>query len=159
MMNAQKHAVDRPNRQSSRLPTYDYSSAGAYFVTLCAAQRTPLFEHPELHRCLVEIWQHLPERFPGVELDEFIVMPDHIHFIIWLAGPKENAPLLSRVVGAYKSLTTVAWLNYNKVQGTRCPQHLWQRGYYDHVIRNDEDLERTRQYILDNPLKKQEEHP
>ncbi len=157
-MAIQENDPDRPNRQSMRLPTYDYTSAGAYFVTICADQRKPLFEQPELHRCLVETWQRLPDRFPGITLDEFVVMPDHVHFILWLDGPGENAPLLSRVVGAYKSLTTVAWLNYHKARGIRCSQHLWQKGYYDHVIRNDQDLELTRQYIIDNPAKKQEGH-
>lgn len=142
---------ERPRRKSIRLPSYDYTTAGAYFVTICADRRQPLFDQPDLHQCLVQTWQSLPVRFPGIALDEFVIMPDHIHFIVWLAGPSKHGPLLSSVVGAYTSLTTVAWLKYHKARGKRCAPHLWQRGYYDHVIRNDEDLELTRQYILNNP--------
>jgi REP-associated tyrosine transposase len=148
----QEHNLDRPQRKSTRLPTYDYASTGAYFVTICTDQRRPLLEQLELRQCLLETWQKLPNRFPGITLDEFVIMPDHVHFIIWLDSPAEHATLLSRIVGAYKSLTTVVWHKYHKARGTRCPQHLWQRGYYDHVIRHDQDLELTRQYIVDNPV-------
>ena len=89
-------------------------------------------------------------------LDEFVIMPDHIHGIIWLDSSAKNAPALVKVVSAYKSITTVFWLNYNKSLGIKCSKHLWQRNYYEHVIHNDQDLDQTRQYILDNPIKKQE---
>jgi len=145
-----------PNRRSTRLPSYDYTSAGAYFITICVENRKRLFDQPELQQCLLTIWQNLPKQFPGITLDEFVIMPDHIHFIIWLNGTGENPLLLSQVVGAYKSLTTVAWIKYNKARDTVCSQHLWQTRYYDHIIRNDEDLELTRQYIRDNPRRKQE---
>jgi putative transposase len=83
-------------------------------------------------------------------------MPDHVHGIIWLDSTKEHAPALGQVIGAYKSMTTVAWQNYHKKLGGLCSKHLWQSSFYDHIIRNDQDLERTRQYILDNPVKQQE---
>ena len=104
------------------------------------------------------MWQDLPKRFPGVTLDEFVIMPDHVHFILWLDGTRDNAPLLGRVVGAYKSLTTVQWLNYLKAKEMTCPGHIWQRNYYEHVIRDTAELEQKRQYIRDNPnrLKKPE---
>jgi REP element-mobilizing transposase RayT len=143
-------------RSSVRLPGFDYASTGAYFVTVCTEHRKPIFEIPEISKLLVEVWETLPGRFSSVTLDEFIVMPDHIHGILWLDGTVKNAPTLSRVVDAYKSLTTVAWLNYNKARSIWCSKHLWQRGYYDHVIRNDQDLELTREYIRNNPLRLKE---
>src|SRR5207245_3822144 len=103
-------------------------------VNNCAEQRRPLFERPELHKCLIDIWKGLPSRFPGVALDEFVIIPDHVHFIIWLDSTKEKALALDRVVGAYKSLTTVAWLSYNKASGIVCSKQLWQRRYYDPSI-------------------------
>src|SRR5437763_234619 len=75
---------DLPNRHSMRLPTYDYRSSGAYFVTICTENRQRFFTQPDLHPYLLEIWHLLPQQFPGIELDEFVIMPDHLHFIIWL---------------------------------------------------------------------------
>src|SRR5260370_16773977 len=80
-------------------------------------------------------------------------MPDHVHGIIWLDGTKEHDPALGQIIGAYKSITTVAWLNYHKKLGVLCSKHLLQNGFYDHIILNDKDLKLTRQYILDNPAK------
>ena len=154
--NMHEEHPDFPNRRSTRLPSYDCTSAGAYFITICVEKRKRLLDQPELQLCLLTIWQDLPKQFPGITLDEFVMMPDHIHFILWLAGTAENPLLLSRVVGAYKSLTTVAWIKYNKARGSVCSEHLWQSRYFDHIIRNDEDLELTRQYIRDNPRRKQE---
>jgi REP element-mobilizing transposase RayT len=74
----------------------------------------PLFEVPQLRQILMETWEALPQRFPGVTLDEFVVMPDHVHFIVWLDGLVDHAPTLGEVVGAYKSLTTAAWMRYSK---------------------------------------------
>ena len=148
-------------RSSLRLPEYDYASSGAYYVTICVEHRWPVLEIPEIRTALVEIWQTLPARFPTVKLDEFVVMPDHVHGILWLESESENIneegknPALDRVMGAYKSLTTLAWLNYHKARSITCSKHLWQRGYHDHIIRNDDDLSSTRQYIRDNPLKLQ----
>ena len=147
---------DVPNRRSMRLPTYNYRSSGAYFVTICTENRQRFFAQPDLHPYLLEVWHSLPKQFPGIELDEFVIMPDHLHFIVWLDRTAKNPLSLSRVVQAYKSLTALTWLKQNKARGIPSGQHLWQRGYYDHIIRNDHDLDATRQYIRDNPSKKRE---
>jgi hypothetical protein len=77
-MNKQNYDPACYNRQSLRLPTYDYSSNGAYFVTICLQERQPLLEIPELHTILEDTWNTLPQRFPTVTLDDFIIMPDHV---------------------------------------------------------------------------------
>ena len=82
-----------------------------------------------------------------------MLMPDHVHFILWLHPDKESHPSLGRVVGAYKSITARAALHDLKMQGHVSGNHLWQRDYYEHVIRNEEDLNQAREYILNNPLK------
>ena len=143
---------DRFTRRSLRLRNRDYSYTSAYFVTISAIQREPIFETPELHKILEEAWKSLPQRFTGVALDEFIIMPDHVHFILWLDSTRENVPTLGSVVGAYKSLTTVAWLNHIKANDMECSGRIWQRNYYERIVRIDE-LEQTRQYIRDNPIK------
>ena len=140
------------HRHALRLKHYDYSQPGAYFVTICSWQRKPLFTVPALHTSITEIWKNLPDRFPTISVDDFVVMPNNIHGIVWLKSSAKRNPKLSAVIGAYKSLTTVAWLEWNKRQGLRCPKHLWQERYYDHVVRNDYDLLRVREYMMNNPL-------
>ncbi len=73
---------DRFTRRSLRMSTHDYT-AGAYFITIRTYQSESLLEVPELRTILLEAWQALPGRFPGVTLDEFVIMPDHMHFILW----------------------------------------------------------------------------
>jgi hypothetical protein len=74
-MNKTKHNPDRPSRLSTRLNAYDYTSHGAYFVTICTDRRTPHFANPTFHALLFEVWQALPDRFPGISIGEFVIMP------------------------------------------------------------------------------------
>ncbi len=134
------------------MSTHDYT-AGAYFITIRTYQSEPLLEVPELRTILLETWQALPGRFPGVTLDEFVIMPDHMHFILWLHNTVENASALGRVIGAYKSLTTVAWLKHIKDTGQERSGLLWQRDYYEHILQSKLQLEQRRQYIRNNPTK------
>jgi putative transposase len=143
----------RHHRRSLRLPKHDYTWTGAYFVTICANGSEPIFEIPELRNILLETWKALPLRFPGVTLDEFVIMPDHVHFIIWLNGIVENAPMLGSVVGAYKSLTIVAWLRHIEAARMECPGLFWQRDYFERCIHEKGELEQTRLYIRNNPIK------
>jgi putative transposase len=143
----------RWRRQSLRLPKHNYAWTGAYFVTTCVEGREPLFETPELRAILEDTWLALPERFPGITLDEFVIMPDHVHFIVLLDDSVENAPTLGDVMKAYKSLTTVAWLRHIKTAGLECSGQIWQSRYFDRVIRDTQELEQIRQYIRDNPSK------
>src|SRR5713226_10131621 len=143
----------RHKRQSTRLPTHNYGWSGTYFVTIRAIQREPYFEIPELRAILVEVWEALPKRFPNVTLDEFVIMPDHIHFILRLEGNVKNAPTLGGVIGAYKSLTTVALLRHTQATNRECSARCWQRDYLEHVIRDAQEMEKKRHYIRNNPLK------
>jgi putative transposase len=145
-------SMRRP-RKSFRLPKHDYRWTGAYFVTLRTENHEPMFEVPELRTILEETWKALPSRFPEVTLDEFVIMPDHVHFIIWLNGIVEHAPALGAVVGAYKSLTTVAWLRHIEAAKLQYAGRFWQRNYYERCIREKGELEQTRQYIRNNPTK------
>ena len=139
-------------RNSHRLPSYDYRSNGAYFITICTEKRQRVLEIPSIHIALLGHWQQLPQRFPGVRVDAFAVMSDHVHGILWLDGSLKDAPTVGKVIGAFKAWVTIAWRNYHKEAHIPCLSHLWQRDYYEHVIRNDEDLHLTRKYILNNPL-------
>ena len=163
-----------PRRRSTRLAGYDYSQVGAYFVTIVTHGRSCCFgdaDSGEMRlsdagRMACRVWKELPARFVGIEMDYFIVMPNHLHGIIIIhdgeAGVKHQptasrattrvAPTLGNVVGAYKSLTTMEYtrgvktLHWPPFEG-----RLWQRNYYEHIIRDGESLNRLRQYITDNP--------
>ena len=163
---------DVHHRHSIRLKEYDYTQNGAYFVTIVTYQREPLFgeivdgvmqlnEWGEIAR---REWFKTAELRPFVELyeDEFVVMPNHAHGILWMnddvGAERRSAPTdmphvtagsLGAIVRAYKSAVTYA---INAARQTR-GMVVWQRNYYEHIIRNDADLNRIRNYIVNNPLK------
>ncbi|HVB23047.1 MAG TPA: hypothetical protein VNG51_13980 [Ktedonobacteraceae bacterium] len=98
-MGTQKYNPDYYTRKSIRLAGHDYTWSRAYYVTIRARLHEPVFDVPELRTVVEKNWDALPERFLGITLDEFIIMPDHMHFILWLNGLAENAPTLGKVVG------------------------------------------------------------
>ena len=141
----------KKNRRTIRLPDFDYSSKGAYFVTLCTYGRKPLFSAPQLKTILETQWHALPQRFTDITLDSFAIMPDHIHFIVQLAATGAEASTLAQIVGAFKSLVAVSWSRHLRAVGMASSEKLWQRNYYEHIIRDDLDLETKRDYIRNNP--------
>jgi REP element-mobilizing transposase RayT len=229
---------ERHHRRSIRLQGYDYSQAGAYFLTIVTQDRACLLGEVvdgemrlnDVGDMVHQEWTNLPNRFPNIELDAFIVMPNHIHGIIVItdatpvgAGlvPAQHddaaitsgattrvaptdaqngdrattpgaitsgattrvaptdaqngdgattpgaitpgattpgattrvAPTVGGIVGAFKSITTVRYIHGVKHYGwLPFRGRLWQRNYYEHIICNEESLNRIRQYILDNPL-------
>ena len=148
---------DVHHRHSIRLRDYDYASDGAYFVTLCTVDRGCYFaEYPRLHEILVNEWNYLPSRFTGMDLDEYVVMPNHLHGIIVMRRdtPGENPEIsLGTVVGAFKSRCVTAWLKVIAAENINAAGKFWQRNYHEHIIRNEDELNRIRQYIVDNPIK------
>jgi putative transposase len=144
---------EKHHRRSIRLKGYDYSQPGAYFVTICLQGREPYLEMPEVRNIMEDTWKALPQRFPTIELDEFIVMPEHIHFILWLHPHPKARPTLSMIVCAYKSLTARTALSYLRTLGDICGNQFWQPHFYDHIICNNAELLEIRRYIRNNPLK------
>ena len=152
-MNHSKYNPYGHKRKSVRLPGRDYAAKGAYFITIRSDQHQTLFEIPELRTILEETWNNLPQRFPSITLDEFVIMPDHIHFIFWLNKIQGNALPLWSIIGAYKSIVAVIWLRHIETNNLiQYPGRIWQKGFHEHVIRISE-LEQTRLYIRNNPLK------
>ena len=143
------------HRQSARLKDFDYSQAGAYFITFVTHNRLNIFgeienEIIQLNRfgkLISNEWTRLPQRFPGVVVDEFIVMPNHFHGIVILTDLKPVCNL-AVIVGSMKSSTARLINALRKAQG----EPIWQRNYYEHIIRDEEDLNRIREYILNNPV-------
>jgi putative transposase len=234
---------ERHRRRSMRLKGYDYSQAGAYFVTICTQGRACLFGEVvdgemrlnDAGRMVVAEWERLPALFPNVVLDAFVVMPNHIHGIVILTDPADDAtdgataigatiggattgraatggattrvapttagddatpvgaglvpalstmagddatpvgaglvpapstpapstpapstpaPTLGDVIGAFKSRVTVEYARGVRTFGwTPFDRRLWQRNYYEHIIRNEETLNCIRRYIAENPIR------
>ncbi len=154
------HQYDPTGHQriSPRLPNYNYASPGAYFVTICLQEKHPYLVDPQLRNILKEIWESLTERFPEITLDKFVIMPDHIHFILWLEPGGKNRSSLVDIVRVYKSLTARAANSYLRSKGHSVGSQFWQRSFYDRVIRNEAELEQKRTYIRNNPLKDDLKH-
>jgi putative transposase len=141
--------LPRPKRRSLRLPDFDYSSDGLYFVTICSRDRACLFGSvvddavrlSRLGRIVEDEWRGMPLRWrSSVVLDEFVVMPNHLHGIVWLTRAG-HAPPLQTVIGSFKSGVS---------RGAGRP--VWQRSFHDRVIRNEGELDAYRDYVAANPV-------
>jgi len=145
---------EKHHRHAMRYKGHDYRTPGIYFVTTCSWKRLPLFDSLELREMLIATWQQLPGRFPSVRVDLLVVMPNHIHGLLWLDQPKKGnpSPSLSSVMRVYKSIAAVTWIRMNKERRQQHPGHLWQERFYDHIVRNEDDLQRIREYVMNNPL-------
>jgi putative transposase len=158
------------------LKEYDYSHPGAYFVTICAKHRKMLFGdivEDGIHLNFIglvvkECWEDLPRPYHFLELDAFIVMPNHFHGILVITGNPDvgaglkPAPTIKphALPEFVRALKTFSARRINEILGTP-GKPVWQRSYYEHVVRNEIDLEETRDYIQSNPLKwlEDENHP
>ena len=173
--------MELPKRKSPRLKGYDYSSPGGYFITICVKDRRPILGHiveggvldvprVELTGCgeiVKAIIEFLPYRF-NVKIEKYVIMPDHIHMMIvvgeraiyksslyvgdGVVGAHHDAPetgkrsIVSKLVGFLKATASKEIKkNYNI-------ERIWQRSYYDRVIRGDEDYGEIWKYIENNPF-------
>jgi putative transposase len=139
---------DVHDRRSIRLKDFDYSLAGAYFLTICTHERKCVLVTDELKHIVLLEWSALSDRFPSVHPDEFMVMPNHVHGIVVIGDDDPSARVaLGQVVSAFKSLSAI---RCNRVLG-RADRPFWQRNYYERIVRNEDELSRIRQYVRDNP--------
>ncbi|OGC94669.1 MAG: hypothetical protein A2W25_13950 [candidate division Zixibacteria bacterium RBG_16_53_22] len=171
-------------RKSIRLQGYDYSNPGGYAVTICTAMKLHYFGHIEkgemtlsdVGKIAAKCWIDIPRHFTSVSLDRYIVMPNHVHGILWLnnqhrenktgkwmatdcRGVQLNAPTKNEYfsrISPSKNTLGVIIRTYKAAVTTSCNKRStvgfsWQRNYYEHIIRNEDDLNAIRQYILNNP--------
>ncbi|MBH8552766.1 transposase [Nostocaceae cyanobacterium CENA357] len=168
----QKH-----HRHSIRLKGYDYTEPGAYFITICTKARQCLFGNVvkgemqlnSLGYIAFNCWQTIPDHFPHIELDTFVVMPNHLHgILIMTENPvgarhclalnqhiehnteKFGKPVrgsMSTVIGSYKSVVSK---RINIIWQTK-GQSIWQRNFYEHICREQKSIDNIREYILNNP--------
>jgi putative transposase len=164
------------HRRSVRLGSWDYAWAWWYFVTVCTEDRACCLGRvdgrgielsPE-GRIVHEQWTAIPQQFPAVDLDVFVIMPNHLHGIIILNDPphakdrrgliNQTPPHASWSLMRQKGISLGKVLRAFKARTTRLirvsvnPGFGWQRNYYDHILRNDADLHRVRTYMANNPL-------
>jgi putative transposase len=164
--------LEKRGRRSVRLPGYDYALPGAYFVTICAYRRKYIFGRVEsgqvllsdIGRIIQSCWTQLPAHFGFVALDVFMIMPNHVHGILEIKndgrrGKIYRAPTrrfgaanprsLSTIVRTFKSAVT------RICREKKCDSsfRIWQRSYFEHIIRNEQDLNRIRRYIVENPVR------
>jgi REP element-mobilizing transposase RayT len=153
---------NRHHRRSIRLRGYDYTQAGSYFVTLCAQGRERRFAtitRTGLHlsdagHMLDMWWRKLPDKFPAVVLDSYVIMPDHMHGIVWLQPTSAGAPALGTVMQWFKTMTTNAYIRGVRDDGWPAfDRRVWQRDYYERIVRDEAALERVRAYIAANPAR------
>jgi putative transposase len=147
------------HRRSIRLKGYDYTRVGGYFVTIVTHQRQHIFGEVVKGKMVLNEWGQVAQRewFRTAELrsyvelwdDEFVVMPNHVHGIIWMVNNESAASPLGMIVRAYKSAVTFA---INVLENQRGAV-LWQRNYYEHIIRDEDDFQIKRGYIIANPSK------
>ncbi|HMN49306.1 MAG TPA: transposase [Ignavibacteriaceae bacterium] len=155
--------TELPKRKNTRLKEFDYSQSSYYFVTICMKNRQEFFSHivnsklilTEFGKILDEVWNNLPEYY-NVELDYYIIMPDHFHGIIIIdnslkinAKEQKKESSLSDIIGKFKSFTT------RKIRETLSDktEFKWQKSFYDRIIRNENELFNIRKYIQENPLR------
>ena len=173
-----RYDPDKHHRRSIRLRGYDYSQPGAYFVTICVQRRQCLFgeivgEEMRLNDAghMVERWwAELANKFPMVDTQGHGAMPNHFHGVVVIRAdvgaalrgrplpspgighPHRDAPTVGDILDWFKTMTTNEYIRGVKTHAwTVFPGKLWQRGYYEHVVRDDDELQRIQEYIATNP--------
>ena len=152
--------MELPKRKQNRLTEYDYSTPNAYFITVCTNNRKNLFwtdvgaviDHPNnvpltnLGMLAQQSIKDIPKYYPAVSVDHFVIMPNHIHLLLQINtdinGRSMIAPTISTVVRLMKGTVS-------KLAGFS----VWQKGFYDHIIRNETDYQDIWNYIEGNPSK------
>ena len=153
------------DRRSMRLPEYDYTRGGVYFVTICTYRFASLFgrivngnvQLNGLGRLVEEEWRRTAEIRPSVDVDLFVVMPNHVHGLLRISDSQAecipevsttiSANSLGSIIAQFKSIVT----KRSRSLANSPSLSIWKRNYYDHIVRNERSLERIRNYIVENP--------
>ena len=146
--------MKKPSRKNIRLESWDYSNHAYYHVTICTHQKQPWLSHidsrtyevmlTDIGTCVDEAIKQSCSRYPCARVKTYVIMPNHVHTLIAI---EEHDVSLGRFIGFMKSTST---RNARKIYPGI---ELWQRNYYDHILRGDEDYHATWKYIAENPMK------
>lgn len=157
-----KLIMDKSQRKTIRLKNYDYTQNGLYFITICVQERLCLFGNivdnsmllNQAGRMLEYWYKELESHFSNVICLDYVIMPNHIHFIIQINSSLNNLQYsLFDIIQRFKSITTSEYIKKVRNDNWK-PFHkkLWQRSYYEHIIRNEDDYLSIAEYIENNPL-------
>lgn len=160
-----------PKRRPLRLKGFDYSGAGTYFLTICthghqcllgtispvgAIHESPATRLSPAGTIVEQYILRLPDRFPRAAVESYVIMPNHIHLLLTLSPPEVRAIHESPLRGRSQLSKVVGYLKMNSsrdIRRTLPVGEVWQRGYHDHIVRDEADLLRIWTYIENNPLK------
>lgn len=151
--------MDSPRRKQMRLPTYDYSSNGAYFVTACTHNKVKLFGDIGSDSIASQMisfeFEHILSRYPQICCPKYVVMPNHFHALVVIDKMDDSSSsTIAEMMQSFKSKTTVEYIRLvNAGKARPFDRKVWQRSYYDHVIRNERDFQEVWKYIDENPLR------
>ena len=158
---------NRHHRRSIRLQGYDYAQTGAYFITLCTQGRARLFgrvtrgvvELTDIGRIVAEEWERTPSVRSNVELDAYVVMPDHIHGILVITHRDDGVAPLEASSTLRSPARTIGAIvrGFKGAVVRRGGMPIWQRNYHEHIIRSEAALDRIRTYIVANPARWEEQ--
>jgi len=156
------------HRKSIRLKYYDYTTTGYYFITICTQNRKHILSKIKYDDCrgrvpplpvntkigneIEKTIKYIVNKYDYIEINDYIIMPNHIHLIIEKMGRDGTLPL-QKIIGELKSFTTRRYNEFNRTQNEK----LWQRNYYEHIIRNEKEYYKIIEYIRTNPLKWEED--
>ena len=166
--------MSKPHHRNIRLPEYDYSSEGAYFVTICTQDRKCILgdiidgqmKLSKYGRIVEQCWNDLVNHYTGFELDTLVIMPNHVHGVIFITGtvnviinvgdgfkPSPTGRIIVKSHGLTEIVRAFKTFSARKINGQRNTQgqKVWQRNYFEHIIRNERSLARIREYIYNNP--------
>ena len=150
-----------PKRKRNRLENYDYSSSGAYFITVCTKDRKNIFWEKSSTVCVGEdiilppelsfygkitesAIKSIPQYYPNIELLQYVVMPNHIHMILFLVYDS------GRIISSPTPVSTVVG-QMKRYVSKKIGKSIWQRSFHDHIIRDGKDYEKISKYIFENP--------
>lgn len=152
-----------PKRKPNRLKNFDYSTNGAYFITICTKNKECIFGSVGADsisaRMIEDIFIKAINGYSNVYSPKYVIMPNHFHAIIVIdRADMESAPTVSEIVQSFKRQTTIEYIKLVK-KGVIPPfdKAIWQRSFYDHIIRNENDYNEIWQYIEQNPKRWKED--
>ena len=159
-------------RKTLRIKNYDYSQAGKYFITICTENRLEILSRIDINerrgrscacpkielynygKIIDEEIQKINKKYENIEIEKYVIMPNHIHLIIEIRAGTRPAPTINYLIMEIKSITTNRYIKEIK---RKFQKRIWQRNYYEHIIRNEKEYLKIYEYIDNNPLKWEED--
>ena len=156
--------MELPKRKPTRLKDYDYSTPGAYFVTICTMDKEKIFELesvgndlcvvPPVQNKIIHKWiNELENKYENIKIDKYVVMPNHVHLIVVITE-RHTGRSLQDVIRWFKTMTTNECIRCIDTHSLKhFNKKLWQKSFHDHIIRGDDDYKKIWEYIETNPSK------